>query len=89
MSASVPKPISAAPVVTGVVADHEKDLVHSAVVADSGANANEEGTFMVNGRLIFMVNTRLIFMVNAVLIFMVKSGLIRPSRRIDRAKPAD
>ena len=31
------------------VADHEQDLVHAPCVADLPANANEEGTFMVNG----------------------------------------
>ena len=36
MSASAPKPISAAPVRTGSVADDEKELVHAALVADSG-----------------------------------------------------
>jgi hypothetical protein len=29
-------------------ADHEKGLVHAALVADSLLNTNEEGTFMVN-----------------------------------------
>ena len=38
------------------VADHQKNFVHAALVADSRLNANEEGTFMVNGGLIFMVN---------------------------------
>jgi hypothetical protein len=47
------------------VADHEKDLVHAALVADSGASANEEGTFMVNQSLIFVVNEGLKFMVKA------------------------
>jgi len=46
------------------VADHENNLVHAAVVADSAANANEEGTFMVDRRLIFVVNAGLKFMVN-------------------------
>jgi hypothetical protein len=36
-----------------------------ALVADSPGNANEEGTFMVNQRLIFVVNAGLIFMVSA------------------------
>ena len=45
------------------VADREKNLVHEALVADSAACANEEGTFMVNGGLIFMVNAFLGFVV--------------------------
>jgi hypothetical protein len=35
-----------------------------ALVTDSGLNANEEGTFMVNPGLIFVVNASLKFMVN-------------------------
>ena len=35
------------------VADHEKNLVHARLVADSAACANEEGTFMVNQRVNF------------------------------------
>jgi hypothetical protein len=38
------------------VADREKNLVHARLVADSGARSNEEGTFMVNSRLIFVVS---------------------------------
>jgi hypothetical protein len=29
-------------------ADHEKNVVHAALVADSALNSNEGGTFMVN-----------------------------------------
>jgi hypothetical protein len=39
----------------------------SALVADSGANANEEGTFMANDALIFMVNAGLRFVGNSAL----------------------
>jgi hypothetical protein len=39
----------------------------SALVADSGANANEEGTFMANDALIFVVNAGLGFVVNSAL----------------------
>jgi hypothetical protein len=49
-----------------------------ALVADSGANANEEGTFMVNQTIIFMVNTSLKIM--------VKRALTGPATRIDRSK---
>jgi hypothetical protein len=35
----------------------------AALVADSAADANEEGTFMVNRGLIFVVNGNLNFMV--------------------------
>jgi hypothetical protein len=35
----------------------------AALVTDSAAYANEEGTFMVNRRLIFVVNGNLNFMV--------------------------
>jgi hypothetical protein len=51
-----------------------------AVVTDSGADANEEGTFMVNGKLIFVVN--------AALRFLVKNGLTDPEARIDPGKSA-
>jgi hypothetical protein len=63
------------------VADHEKNLVHATVVADSGTNANEERTNVVDGTLIFMVNARLIFI--------VKSELTGPLGRIDREGHAD
>jgi hypothetical protein len=42
--------------------------VHASLVADSGAGANEEGTFMVNEALIFVVNE--------VPKIMVKAGLM-------------
>jgi hypothetical protein len=35
-----------------------------ALVADSGAGANEEGTFLVNDALIFVVNAGARFMAN-------------------------
>lgn len=38
------------------VAQHENDLVHGALLADSRTQANEEGTWAVNSPLIFMVN---------------------------------
>jgi hypothetical protein len=38
-----------------------------ALVADSVAGANEEGTFMVNDALIFVVNAGLGFVVNSAL----------------------
>jgi hypothetical protein len=50
------------------------------VVADSAANANEEGTFMVNARLIFVVN--------ADLRFVVSNRLIAAAARIDPGKSA-
>jgi hypothetical protein len=62
------------------IADHEKDLVHVALVADSAANANEEGTFMVNGGLIFVVNNSLTFV--------VKDALTGDEPRIDPGKSA-
>src|SRR5947207_2808302 len=46
------------------IADQEKNLVHGSLVADSPANTNEEGTFMVNERRIFMVNGALKIMVS-------------------------
>jgi hypothetical protein len=49
-----------------------------ALVADSGANANEEGTSMVNQTTIFMVNTSLKIV--------VKAALTGAARRIDRGK---
>jgi hypothetical protein len=49
-----------------------------ALVADSVANANEEGTFMVNQTTIFMVN--------ASLKIMVKAALTGPVTCIDRGK---
>jgi len=51
-----------------------------AVVADSGADANEEGTFMVNQALIFVVNAGLRFVVN--------NALIAGTTRIDPGKSA-
>jgi hypothetical protein len=49
-----------------------------ALVADSAANANEEGTFMVNQTIIFMVN--------ASLKIMVKAALTGAATRIDPGK---
>jgi hypothetical protein len=49
-----------------------------ALVADSLANANEEGTFMVNQTILFMVN--------ASLKIRVKAGLRGAATRIDRGK---
>jgi hypothetical protein len=51
-----------------------------AVVADSGASANEEGTFMVNKALNFMVNARLKFVAN--------NALTAGTTRIDPGKSA-
>jgi len=56
-----------------------------ALVTDSVAKANEEGTFMVNERLIFVVNKDPAFVVNEALMdvvnvlptFLVKSRLKR------------
>jgi hypothetical protein len=52
----------------------------TALVADSAANANEEGTFMVNGRLIFVVNVGLKIV--------VKDKLTAGEARIDPGKSA-
>jgi hypothetical protein len=51
-----------------------------AFVADSAANANEEGTFMVNRRIIFVVNIGPGFVVN--------HALIGGTARIDPGKSA-
>ncbi len=59
VSASAPKPISAAPVWTGRSPIMKRISFMGALVADSSANANEEGTFMVNRRLIFVVKDAL------------------------------
>jgi hypothetical protein len=48
------------------------------LVTDSALNANEEGTFMVNPRLIFVVNAGLSFVVSAT--------LTAGARRIDPGK---
>jgi hypothetical protein len=47
-SASAPKPISALPTRTGWSPIIKRIWFMSAVVTDSAANANEEGTFIVN-----------------------------------------
>jgi hypothetical protein len=52
----------------------------TALVADSAANANEEGTFMVNGGLIFVVNVGLKIV--------VKGKLTAGEARIDPGKSA-
>jgi hypothetical protein len=52
----------------------------AALVADSPANANEEGTFMVNRRLIFVGN--------AGLRFVVRETLTVGEARIDPGKSA-
>jgi hypothetical protein len=52
----------------------------TALVADSAANANEEGTFMVNGGLIFVVNVGLKIV--------VKDELTAGEARIDPGKSA-
>jgi hypothetical protein len=52
----------------------------TALVADSAANANEEGTFMVNGALIFVVNVGLKIV--------VKDELTAGEARIDPGKSA-
>jgi hypothetical protein len=52
----------------------------TALVADSAANANEEGTFMVNGGLIFVVNVGLKIV--------VKDKLTAGEARIDPGKSA-
>jgi hypothetical protein len=51
-----------------------------ALVADSAANANEEGTFTVNQSIIFVVNIGLRFVVN--------HTLIGGTARIDPGKSA-
>src|ERR1700716_3086030 len=56
VSANAPKPISAAPVWTGQSPIVKRISFITALVADSAANANEEGTFMVNGGVIFVGN---------------------------------
>jgi len=63
-SASAAKPISAAPVRTGRSPTVKRISFMLSLVTDSGLNANEEGTFMVNWSLIFVVNASLKFMVN-------------------------
>jgi hypothetical protein len=52
----------------------------TALVADSAANANEEGTFMLNGGLIFVVNVGLKIV--------VKDKLTAGEARIDPGKSA-
>jgi hypothetical protein len=52
----------------------------TALVADSAANANEEGTFMVNGGLIFVVNVGLKIV--------VKDKVTAGEARIDPGKSA-
>jgi hypothetical protein len=52
----------------------------AALVADSAANANEEGTFMVNGGLIFVVNVGLKIV--------VKGKLTAGEARIDPGESA-